>query len=208
MWALAASPRSRKSDWQRLLRSLPGQPSLVITDGDRSVEAAARAVWPTAFHKLCEHHLRANAIKYLRRYRRASYGDPMMVLLNDAFRSPQGWADFTAADRGAQLQAWIQSVDAQVSAQVAQRARLPQHHSTGALDEVLAKVREFAQPRAFSYRNAERTTRMLQLVRSRLNRTDDPTRYAASIRAHLNANGGRLSRQGAINDRRGRPSLR
>ena len=207
-WALAASPRSRKANWTRLLRSLPGQPSLVITDGDRSLTAAVRAAWPTAFHKLCEHHLRTTAKKHLHHYGRTRYGDPMMTLLNDAFRSQQGWNDFTAAARGAQLQAWIQSVDAQVSAQVAQRASLPQHHSTGALDEALAKVREFAEPRAFSYRNAERTTRMLQLVRSRLNRTDDPTLYAASIRAHLDANSGQLSQQGAINDRRGRPSLR
>lgn len=57
-------------------------------------------------------------------------------------------------------------------------------------------------------RNAERTNRMLELVRLRLNRADDPTGYATAIRGHLDANGGRLSRQGVVRDPRGQYSLR
>ena len=49
---------------------------------------------------------------------------------------------------------------------------------------------------------------MLELVRLRLNRADDPTAYAAAIRAHLDANGGQLARQGSIRDPRGQYSLR
>ena len=181
---------------------------MVVCDDDQPILAAVRAAWPNATVKLCEHHLRANAIKHLRHYGRAGFGDPMMELLNGAFRTPQGWADFKAAATGVQLHAWIAAQDPQVTAQVAQRAALPQRHSTGALDEVLAKVREFMEPRAFCYRNAERTNRMLELVRLRLNRADDPTAYAASIRGHLDANGGRLARQGGVRDRRGQYSLR
>ena len=107
-----------------------------------------------------------------------------------------------------QLGAWVNSVDAEVTAQVALRASLPQHHSTGALEEVLAKVRECMEPRAFCSRNAERTSRMLELVRLRLNRADDPVAYAAAMRGHLDANGGRLASQGGIRDRRGQYSLR
>jgi hypothetical protein len=64
------------------------------------------------------------------------------------------------------------------------------------------------EPRAFCYRNAERTSRMLELVRLRLNRPDGPAAYAAAIRAHLDADSGRLGRQGIIRDPRGQYSLR
>ena len=79
----------------------------------------------------------------------------------------------------------------QVIAQARRRRWLPQHHSTGAIEATLAAVREFMAPRAFCYRNAERTNRMLELVRARL-RVDDPELYAAAIRQHLEAHGGTL----------------
>jgi hypothetical protein len=85
---------------------------------------------------------------------------------------------------------------------------LPQHHATGAIDEDLARVREFMEPRAFCYRNAERTNRLLELVRLRLNRCDDPLVYARAIREYLDANSGKLSKQGLIRDERDSPSLR
>ena len=64
------------------------------------------------------------------------------------------------------------------------------------------------EPRAFCYRNAERTNRLLELVRLRLNRCDDPLVYARAIREHLDANGGKLGKQGTIRDPAGQPSLR
>lgn len=207
-WALTASPRARRQDWVSLLHTLPGQPKLVVCDDDKAITGAVAARWPDATIKLCEHHLRAAARKHLSTYGRAGYGDELMELLNDAFRSPQGWTDFKAAAPGATLNAWIAAMDEQVTAQVGRRTHLPAHHSTGALDEVLAKVREFAEPRAFCYRNAERTNRMLELVRLRLNRHDDPLAYATAIRTHLDANGGKMTRQGSIADPRGYPSLR
>lgn len=106
------------------------------------------------------------------------------------------------------MQTWIAQYDQAITDQTKRRGALPDHHSTGALDETLAKVREFMEPRAFCYRNAERTNRMLELVRLRLNRVDHTSAYAAAIRAHLDANGGRLGRQGAIRDTRGQYSLR
>jgi len=48
----------------------------------------------------------------------------------------------------------------------------------------------------------------LELVRLRLNRCDDPLIYARAIREHLDSNGGKLGKQGAIRDKAGQPSLR
>lgn len=144
----------------------------------------------------------------MRPYGITSFGHPAMALLNDAFRSPAGWSAFKKGVKGIGIDRWIHSYDQAVKDQTKRRAKLPDHHSTGALDEVLAKVREFMEPRAFCYRNAARTNRMLELVRLRLNRADDPLAYAAAIRAHLDANGGRVACQGSIRDPRGQYSLR
>lgn len=132
-----------------------------------------------------------------------------MELLNNAFHSLAEWQAFkTGVGGGVGVQAWVQQYDKAICAQTSRRDRLPDHHSTGALDEALAKVREFAEPRAFCYRNAERTNRMLELVRLRLNKADDPGVYAAAIRAHLASTGSRLPSQGGVRDPLGTYSLR
>lgn len=208
VWALRASPQQRFSDWERLLRSLPGQPRMVVCDDDPAIHRAVARVWPQTFVKLCEHHLRAGAVRAMTPYGLTGYGHPAMGLLNDAFRSPAGWKAFKNGVTGIGVQTWIAQYDQAITDQTKRRGALPDHHSTGALDETLAKVREFMEPRAFCYRNAERTNRMLELVRLRLNRVDHTSAYAAAIRAHLDANGGRLGRQGAIRDTRGQYSLR
>lgn len=109
---------------------------------------------------------------------------------------------------GIGVEAWVESYDELITEQVRRRAKLPDHHSTGAVDEELARVREFMEPRAFCYRNAERTNRLLELVRLRLNRCDDPLIYARAIRAHLDAHGGWLGCQRAVRDPQGYASLR
>ena len=207
-WMLRATPTRTKYDWEEVLRSLPGEPKMVVCDEDASIIAAVSKVWPNAFIKRCEHHLRESVIKRMSPYGITKFGSPEMELLNDAFPSLKGWRAFKKGVSGIGVEDWTDRYDEVVSEQVRRRARLPQHHSTGALDEHLAKVREFMEPRAFCYRNAERTNRLLELVRLRLNRCDDPLIYARAIREHLDSNGGKLGKQGAIRDKVGQPSLR
>lgn len=115
----------------------------------------------------------------------------MMEPPNDASGDPAGWSAFKAGAFPVPLNAWVNSVDAEVSAQVALRVSLPQRHWTGALDEVLAKIRVLLGARAYCSSNAERTNRMVAVVRRRLNRVDDPVADAAAIRGHLDAHGDR-----------------
>ena len=129
-------------------------------------------------------------------------------LLNEAFHTPKDWRAFKAGVGGVGVEAWVENYDDVLTEQVRMRAKMPDHHSTGAIDEELARVREFMEPQAFCYRNAERTNRLLELVRLRLNRCDDPLIYARAIRAHLDAHDGRLGRQGEVRDPRGYESLR
>ena len=209
LWALSAKHRHREAQWKELLTSLPGEPVLVIADDDPAIHNAVAAVWPNAFVKLCEHHLFENARKQMRTYGQAGYASEGMKLLRVALKSPADWRRFRRwAKDFAGVDAWAQSLDATILDQAKRRAKLPQHHSTGALDPLLAKVRALMKPRAFCYRNAVRTNRMLELVRLRLNLADDPDRYAAAIREHLAANGGWLGAQGVVRDPKGHYSLR
>jgi len=207
-WMLRAAPTRTAREWEKVLRSLPGEPKMVVCDGDISIIAAVSRVWPNAFIKRCEHHLRQRVMKRMALYGLTAYGCPEMALLNDAFHSPKGWRAFKKGMTGAKVETWIEEYDKILTEQVRRRASLPQHHATGAIDEDLARVREFMEPRAFCYRNAERTTRMLELVRLRMNRCDDPLIYARAIRAHLDTNDGKLGKQGLIRDPSGLYSLR
>lgn len=159
--------------------------------------------------RLCEHHPYENANKRMREYGLTRYKSPGVELLKTAFRSPADLRRFRrVAGDYILLDAWAESVDAAVLDQVKRRLRLPDHHSTGALDARLAKVRDFMEPRAFCCRNAERTNRLLELVRLRLTLGDNRDRYALAVRTHLVANGGRLGTQGAVRDPHGHHSLR
>jgi hypothetical protein len=206
--ALQAKHLRKEEQWKEVLRSLPGEPVLVISDGAAEIHNAVAAVWPNAFVKRCEHHLYENAKDWMKVYGQTRFGSPGMELLNDAFKSPAQWRQFRSfAKDYINLDAWAESLDATVLDQSSRRAKLPAHHSTGALDPRLAKVRATMKPRAYCYRNAERTNRMLELMRLRINLEDNADRYATAIREHLDANGGRLISQGTVMDRRGHYSL-
>lgn len=207
--ALWASPLARGANWLEFLARAEGEPRLVVSDGSTTIEGAVARAWPGAYHKLCEHHLYELAKGHLRTYGRSSFGSTEMALLNAAFQSVSDWRAFRRVVRElTTLDAWAGSLDSAVTDQARRRKSLPDHHSTGALDAALQRVRDIVKPRAFCYRNAERTNRMLELVRLRLNLADNAEHYARSIRQHLDAGGGRLVRQGAIRDRRGAPLLR
>lgn len=128
-----------------------------------------------------------------------------MALLNDALRSTAGWEAYKAGMRGIDVEAWIERRDQWITRQVRRRPYIPAHYLIGAIEMPLQQVREFMEPRAFCYRNAERTNQMLELVRLRLNKLDDPVPYARHSRSYLDTTGGFLPAQGAIRDPIGDP---
>lgn len=204
---LHVNPSRTTVAWETFLRSRPGRPRLVICDDDVAIVNAARNVWGKVPH-LCEYHLRSSVLKPMAKYGLTAHGSTEMALLNEAFRSTAGWRDFSSGTRGIEVLDWIRRHDWWLTRQVRRRPYIPAHYSIGALEASIQQVREFMEPRAFCYRNATRTNRMLELVRLRINRVDDPLGYARSIRQHLDDTGGKLTAQGTIRDPRGHPSLR
>jgi hypothetical protein len=105
------------------------------------------------------------------------------------------WEVFKAAAVGVTTPVWIVLAASRKSPRAAPSRA---HLAAGAIEPVLAAVREFTEAHACCYCNTERTNRMLKLVDLRLNCCDDPVRHTAGIRAHLDTIGGQRSRQGLV----------
>lgn len=117
-------------------------------------------------------------------------------LLAEAFTAPQAWAAFyDEATSGAHPTAarWARHWNKTMKTQTPRRASLPPHYATGAIEPKLATVRQMLERRRWTLRNRRRMNTLLELVRQRLNRTDDVTRWAGLVRADLEAGGGRPS---------------
>lgn len=185
--ALQAFPSDTGEAWKALLRSLPGTPDLVIYDSDKAVAEAAPEVWPTVPVHLCEHHLYVNGRGHLREDGQHGLGNVYRALLSEAAKSHTGWSVFrnaVLADASLiKTGKWVRHWDEPMTAQTARRPGLPAHHSTGALDPHLAKVRQVLKPRAWTYRNLDRMDALLGLVRLSINLCDRPGDWAKLITA-------------------------
>lgn len=109
---------------------------------------------------------------------------------------------------GIGIETWIQSYDQAVKDQTKLWAQLPEHHSTGALDEVLAKVQEFMgpEPSAIATPNAPTGCSSSSDSASTAPTARSPTPPPSA--PTLTPAGGRLSCQGSIRDLHRQYSLR
>ena len=208
--ALMASTRRNGAAWKTMLSAKQGQPRLLVADKDEGLLAGAYQAWPEAVWRRCHWHLRQNLDRQL-----AAYGlhpgssHELVTLAGDAFRGPEHWASYEQAVKrhgGVNLLSWVHDAAGDLAGEFA-AATLPRHYSNGAAEKVLNAIKGPIARRAFCYRNAQRTNRLLELVRLAQNRQDDLDLYAHDIRRHL-SEGGNLGHQLEIRDPHGKPSLR
>ena len=208
--ALRAVTRANKRSWTAFMKSRPGQPTLVISDEDTSLLPTVPQVWSTATLRLCRWHLCRNLAKQLVALGiRDSDTNPITIAARGAFDDLASWRKLKSAVKrrgGADIKDWVANHDYDLLAEFA-GGPLPTHFSNGSAEMALQQVRRVLERRAFCFRNAERTNRLLELVRLRLNKQDDEGHYAAVIRHHLEA-GHPLTPQLTVTDVRGSPSLR
>lgn len=202
VWALAAYHQATQVEWVDFLRTLDVStpPRMVISDGAVEVANAVREVWPEhpspsfplPFVYRCDYHLRQNAREAMADDGIDHWGSVRMNTLNDAFRSYEGWQQFSASiwPKHRAAHTWVTANADRVATQAALRAFLPHHYSTAALDAQLGRVRDFLDSRSFVLRNARRTTTTLGLVRLHLNGLDNARRYSELLRAWLDEHGG------------------
>lgn len=203
------------SEWQRFLGSLPGEPARVVCDVDDDILGTVERLWPQTDLYLCEWHLGERLRVVL--YENGHSGSAPAELLEQAFRSLQGWQRFVEEARRLrvkQLDQWIGRRSTLVEWQIVRRPgpwaqQRGQAVATGALEQKLKLLRERLGPRAFQFRNRTRLDRLLMLMQLDIDGYANESAYSAAIRDWLLSNGGRprVARR-AIADPHRAPSLR
>lgn len=185
------------------------------------MNAAVRAAFPDAELYLCEWHLRHALERLMAKIRKEdahrSAIDELLPRVEAAFTGPSFWKPFVRDARAAEiprLTNWLDGAGRVVEHQFKRRGLRSQRPSdmpltTSPMDGLIEPIRAALHPRRYGLKNRERTNRLLMLMQLDANRKSNPFAYAKSIRAWLEANGGRPSaRRRDVTDPAGQPSLR
>lgn len=221
LWRVEAFPDASQANWEAFLRALEGAPPRVVCDNHHGLNGAVRAAFPAAELYLCEWHLRHAMERLMAKIRKSDEHraaiDALLPRTEAAFTGPAFWEPFVRDAHAAdipRLSDWLEGAGRVVEDQFRRRglrslraADMPL--STSPMDGLIGPIRDALHPRRYGLRNRERTNRLLLLMQLHANRQDDVLAFAKSIRAWLEANGGRprIPRR-AITDPGGAPSLR
>ena len=180
-----------------------------------------RAAFPEAELYLCEWHLRHALERLMVKIRKSDEHraaiDALLARVEGAFTGPAFWEPFVRDAHAAdipRLSDWLEGAGRVVEDQFRRRGLrslrpVDMPLSTSPMDGLIAPIRDALHPRRYGLKNRERTNRLLLLMQLHANRQADPLAYAKSIRAWLEANGGRpqVARR-AVTDSGRVPSLR
>jgi mutator family transposase len=221
LWRVEAFPDASQANWEAFLRALEGAPSRVVCDNHSGLTGAVRAAFPEAELYLCEWHLRHALERLMAKIRNSDEHraaiDALLPRVEAAFTGPAFWAPFVREAHAAdipRLTDWLEGAGRVVGDQFRRRGLrslrpIDMPLSTSPLDGLIGPIRDALHPRRYGLKNRERTNRLLLLMQLHANRQDDVLAYTKSIRAWLEANGGRprVPRR-AVTDPSGTSSLR
>jgi Transposase, Mutator family len=203
LWRVEAFPDASQANWEAFLRALDGAPPRVVCDNHSGLNGAVRAAFAEAELDLCEWHLRHALERLMAKLRRSDEHrgviDALLPRVEAAFAGPAFWEPFARDAHAAEvprLSDWLDGAGRVVSEQFARRGLRSQRRaemplSTSPMDGLIEPIRAALHPRRYGLKNRERTNRLLSLMQLHANRQDDVLAYAKSIRAWLEANGGR-----------------
>lgn len=221
LWRVEAFPDASQANWEAFLGGLEDAPPRVVCDNHSGLTGAVRAAFPDAELYLCEWHLRQALERLMAKIQKSDERrvaiDALLPRVEAAFTGPAFWEPFVRDAHAAdipRLSHWLQGAGRVVEDQFGRRglrslrpADMPL--STSPMDGLIAPIRDAIHRRRYGLQNRARTNRLLLLMQLHANRQADPLGYAKSIRAWLEANGGRppIARR-AVTDPGGLSSLR
>jgi hypothetical protein len=220
LWRAEAFPRADPANWLAFLGSLPGEPSRIVCDAHGGMLQAIGERWPEAERHQCEWHLQHALERLLAKELRRTPSRELEELrdrVEGALVGPSFWHQFVRVARGVEnesLDRWIAVNGPTIESQFARRAPASQRPidmplTTAALEQITRPIITALYPRRYALKNRERLNRLLMLLQLYINGDDSVQAYAKTIRAWLEANGGRpLGSRRAIADPAGSPSLR
>ncbi len=221
LWRVEAFPNASQASWEAFLRALEGSPLRVVCDNHHGLNGAVRAAFPEAEPYLCEWHLRHALERLMAKLRKSDEHrgaiDALLPRVEAAFTGPAFWGPFVRDAHAAdipRLSDWLEGAGRVVEDQFGRRGLrslrpVDMPLSTSPMDGLIEPIRAALHPRRYGLKNRERSNRLLLLMQLHANRQDDVLAYAKSIRAWLEANGGRprIPRR-AVTDPSGLSSLR
>jgi hypothetical protein len=181
---------------------LPGTPKRIVCDAHGGMPQATSELWPQAELHQCEwqvqHALERLLGKEARRNPSAEL-DELRARAEGALTGPAFWRPFVRAARAVtnqSLDRWIAVNGPTIEAQFARRpppSKRPADTplTTWALEQITRPIVTALYPRRYALKNRERLNRLLMLLQLHVNGDDDVQRYATTIRAWLEASGGR-----------------
>jgi hypothetical protein len=199
-------------DWETFFRSLPGRPEVIVGDAATAWQKAARHVWGGNVPELVisEWHIRQMIDAHLERLR-FPYDDELWGIARRALRGPREWAVLCALFSGIgddRLDRWLRRWEKRIADQLANHAKRWTTRSTASIEQDLKRVEKAIGSRRALFSNKPRTDRLLLLTTLAMRNAVDEREWASTIRAWLDARGGRPGNQRQILDRRGISSLR
>lgn len=220
LWRAEAFRTAHPANWSAFLASLPGEPQRVVCDAHGGMLQAIAERWPETELHQCEWHLQHALERLLAKEARHNPRAELAELrarAEGALTGPSFWRPFVRAAQAADNESvsrWIAVNGPTIEAQFARRptpSRRPADMplTTSALDQITRPIVTALYPRRYGLKNRERLNRLLMLLQLHVNGDDDVQRYATTIRAWLEANGGRpTAPRRAIADPLRSPSLR
>lgn len=220
LWRAEAFTSAHPANWSAFLGSLPGEPKRVVCDAHVGMLRAIEARWPDTELHQCEWHLQHALERLLAKEIRNSPSEELEELrirAEGALAGPSFWRPFVRAARAAEnesLDRWVAVNDPIIERQFARRVRSSERPAdmsltTAALEQLARPITAALHPRRYALKNRERLNRLLMLLQLHVNGQDDVQGYAKTIRAWLEANGGRPNApRRLIADPAGAPSLR
>ncbi len=218
LWLAQAFVSAHPANWRTFLGYLPGEPKRVVCDAHGGMLQAVAERWPHTELQQCEWHLQHALDRLLAKEARNNPSEELKELRQHAQKAlagPSFWRQFMGAARlveNESLERWIAVNAVTIEAQFARRALTPHRAdtplTTAALEQITRPIVAALYPRRYALKNRERLDRLLMLLQLHANGDDDLQAYTRSIRAHLEANGGRpKEHRRAIADRADSPSL-
>jgi hypothetical protein len=220
LWRAEAFSTAHPANWSAFLGSLPGEPKRIVCDAHGGMLRAIEERWPQAELHQCEWHLQHALERLLAKEPRSAGSKELEELgarAEGALTGPSFWRPFVRAARAAEnesLDRWIAVNGPTIEAQFARRqppSRRPADMplTTAALEQITRPIVTALYPRRYALKNRERLNRLMLLMQLHVNGDDDAQAYAKSIRAWLEASGGRpAGRRRGIADPALSPSLR
>lgn len=194
LWRLGVYGAEDAYEWERFLRTMPGEVRWVVCDQAGAIAKAARAVWPGVVIYNCEWHISQAGLRWVRPTQLGDRYAEIVKLVEACTQGPDeldalGAALATLPEIPPSLARWYER----------QRRKLPElwakrqpglPRGSGPLEERLDRLNTMLGERRSRFRNLGRLERLLGLMLLELNRTADEREYATIIHDSLEAHGG------------------